>query len=277
MLVSIILLLAMVDIPMEKSIILLYSSRGKEMMMVSFDKKEMKAFKLQGSTPDLSPDGRRIAFADSGAIHIMDVNGKVLKRITVEGGMCTSPDWSPDGRKVIFGVLFMKEKNTEIFEADVETGKVTRLTFTQETEFSPRWMPDGKRILFASGRGIPDFLRLLDVATGKAEDITPKGLLCCQPYPSPDGGSVVFLGVSGAVKYGVFVMDLKSGEVKRVTEKERCRSPIFSPDGRMVMYQAEGAVWVKDLEGGEERVFLEKELLPSSWGYPLYRYGVSPK
>ena len=61
--------------------------------------------------PAWSPDGRRLAFArlddqrTNGAIYVVDVDGKDLRRLTEDthNGYVSNPDWSPDGTMLTFG------------------------------------------------------------------------------------------------------------------------------------------------------------------------------
>ena len=61
--------------------------------------------------PAWSPDGRRLAFARlddqyaNGAIYVVDVDGKDLRRLTEDthNGNVSNPDWSPDGTMLTFG------------------------------------------------------------------------------------------------------------------------------------------------------------------------------
>lgn len=52
--------------------------------------------------PDVSPDGRRIAFSMVGHIWVVNIDGTGLKQLTISSGIETTPSWSPDGRYVVF-------------------------------------------------------------------------------------------------------------------------------------------------------------------------------
>jgi TolB protein len=56
--------------------------------------------------PSWSPDSRRLAFAryfGEGAIHIVDADGRNLRRLTqFVSGFDDAPSWSPDGQQLVF-------------------------------------------------------------------------------------------------------------------------------------------------------------------------------
>jgi hypothetical protein len=54
----------------------------------------------------LSPDGRLIVFASSGAIWTVDTHGSALTKVfeDADGRLAITPTWSPDGRFILFGL-----------------------------------------------------------------------------------------------------------------------------------------------------------------------------
>lgn len=61
----------------------------------------------QDMEPDVSPDGRRVAFAsdrggDGFEIWVVGLDGQGLRQVTSGPGSKTWPAWSPDGRKILF-------------------------------------------------------------------------------------------------------------------------------------------------------------------------------
>ena len=59
--------------------------------------------------PDVSPDGRRIAFTSNrdqqGEVYVMNANGSGQKRLTRRAGDDWAPDFSPDGTQIAFTQL----------------------------------------------------------------------------------------------------------------------------------------------------------------------------
>ena len=106
--------------------------------------------------PAWSPDSQLIAFnSDRGgnrSIYVMDADGKELKQVT-EGdlllwGGCT---WSPDGKKIAYAAGVLDKEGVDIFEIDVDTKNINRLTNmgVGVRSGNPAWSPDGNWIAYS--------------------------------------------------------------------------------------------------------------------------------
>ena len=87
------------------------------------------------SAPACRPGTEQFAFVHEGDIHLGEMTGSVLSRITSSGG-AASPSWSPDGESIAFS------RSGAIWVVDVESGRERRLTEGSEDE-EPAWAPDG--------------------------------------------------------------------------------------------------------------------------------------
>jgi dipeptidyl aminopeptidase/acylaminoacyl peptidase len=120
----------------------------------------------------LSPNGRRVAWVESGSesaganpggsvIQVLDLTGSDAKpeRITVCLAMrsCneSSLAWSPDGRKLAFLSDAGLGGPVQLYVANVSEGPVRKLTSFQGPASGPRWSPDGDSIalLVIEGEG----------------------------------------------------------------------------------------------------------------------------
>jgi Tol biopolymer transport system component len=110
--------------------------------------------------PDISPDGRTIAFrrvlSDSGpgaasAVFVIGAGGDGLRQLTPYSMDAVRPRWSPDGTRLVFSSDF--ETNfglQQIWRVNADGSGLTQLTHEppDNPSFLPDWSPDGRQIVF---------------------------------------------------------------------------------------------------------------------------------
>ncbi len=185
--------------------------------------------------PRWSPDGKKIAFGESGneKLYLMNPDGSSIEEI----GQGYNPEWSPDGRQI----AFVKGESKDIYIMDADgrnSHKIADGLVGEQSIRSLRWSPDGKMILInthTNDRGgriyimnsNGDNLRLLRDKTAGS----------CW---SPDGKKIAFVAIIGAddendIWHGVhiWVMNPDGSELERLTNNHRCeydidwRNPAF--------------------------------------------------
>ena len=106
------------------------------------------------ASPDISPDGLRIAFTSnqsgSSEVWLADADGANPKQLTALGAT-THPRWSPDGRYLTCAVGSTVSASS-IQVIDTSSGASRRLTDGAAHEKWPTWAADGQSIYFASTR-----------------------------------------------------------------------------------------------------------------------------
>jgi len=110
------------------------------------------------------------------------------------------------------------------------------------------WSPDGTRLAFDDAGGI-----YIINADGSGERRLPNSSGQEQwPAWSPDGTRLVFRDLSGG---GIFVANVDGSGRRRVTEQDGV-APTWSPDGRRIAYSRDGAIWVMNADGSQQRPLL---------------------
>ena len=107
------------------------------------------------------------------------------------------PQISPDGGRIVYTLQRVdrdnEKKYTNLWVADVESGRLRQFTHGKWNDSQPRWSPDGRTISFLSNRGNDEQaqLYLLPLDGGEARPLTDlKGSMANYEW-SPDGRSIV--------------------------------------------------------------------------------------
>lgn len=170
----------------------------------------------------------------------------------------TNPNLSPDGNEAVFIRTHMdKEENkyvSNLFHADLKSGKVTQWTHGKGRTSQPAWSEDGKQIAFLSDRDGKNQLYRLQTAGGEAEQVTEFANGVSSFVWSPCGKKI---WVNGAVKQDKTFTD-KEEEKKddKKPEPVRVTKMKYKADGLGLLPQDQfrqiGSV---DLESGEVTQF----------------------
>jgi len=194
-----------------------------------------------------SPDGQKVAFDSDRdgerGVYVADADGRNVRRITGDG-FAAIPSWSPDGSALAY-VRADREspKVWNLFMMNLATGDERPLTsYRYGQPWGGSWFPDGKRIAYSH----EDRLIVLNLVTNTSR-IYPsprKGALVRTPAVSPDGTRAVFQ----VYRAGTWLLDFRSGSMKRVLSDPSAEEYAWAPDGRRVAYhsRAEGkwGVWI---------------------------------
>ncbi|MBT5486679.1 MAG: hypothetical protein HOK56_05810 [Deltaproteobacteria bacterium] len=112
------------------------------------------AWKSLETSPQMSPDGRKIAFVSDSArprrpqIYIHNLNTLKTERVTFKGNFNSSPNWSPNGTQLIYE---RQEKGYfQLYIYTLSTRRHLQLTFGRFNSEKPDWAPNGKQIVFSA-------------------------------------------------------------------------------------------------------------------------------
>ncbi len=104
--------------------------------------------------PQLSPDGKRVAFTIGDVnwdtnkvvnqIYVKSIDGGAMKQLTNGAGSATTPRWSPDGKKIAYVT------GGQIWVMDSDGDDKDQVTKISTSAAGPVWSPDGKWLAFTS-------------------------------------------------------------------------------------------------------------------------------
>lgn len=115
------------------------------------------------SDPQLSPDGRQVAFVVTmlseeqdqylSNIWVIDVTGSEPRRFTTGPKRDAAPRWSPDGARLAFVSERTAKQKPQLYVMPTAGGEANCLTNLQNGVSSPVWSPNGTRLAFVSRVG----------------------------------------------------------------------------------------------------------------------------
>jgi TolB protein len=134
------------------------------------------AWKSLETSPQMSPDGQKIAFVSDSArprrpqIYVHNMLTHKTERVTFRGSYNSSPKWSPDGSQLIYerqvkGVF-------QLFKYTLLTRRHLQLTFGRYDSEKPDWSPNGKQIVFSAKKKNVSKLYYISAFGGRSIRVT---------------------------------------------------------------------------------------------------------
>jgi Tol biopolymer transport system component/DNA-binding winged helix-turn-helix (wHTH) protein len=211
-----------------------------------------------------------------------------IRPLTTYPGLELNPTLSPDGSQVAFSWNGPGGSNDDIYIKLVGPGEPIQLTNNPAQDLKPSWSPDGRMIAFLRFSSQVEAGLFLVPALGGAErklaDINVpmlKGLGLSSLSWTPDGKWIAFGGrPTMNDDPGIWLIPVEDGQAQRLTSAKSVlsdASPVFSPDGRSLVFIRIQAYSVSDVfvlrltadlrpERDPERVtFLNQSIAGLAW------------
>ena len=187
------------------------------------------------SSPQLSPDGARVAYVisvanvDSDSINsriwTVTTGGDEEPRPLTAGPYDRTPRWSPEGRSLAFTSKRNGDSEAQIFLISASGGEARKLTDVELGVGAPVWSPEGAKLAFV---GTVD----LDERGASQREHAP--LVVRTADYKADGKGLV-----RGLRSHLFILDVATGEAAPITSGDYwVANPVWSPDSTRLAFDA---------------------------------------
>ena len=179
-------------------------------------------------------------------ICIMNADGSGFRRLTTEDNIRHFyPSLSPDGQRVLYS-SYLVDNNYEIYQMDIQSGAVARLTNSYGVDDAPEFSPDGQSMTFMHNSPTRNTNQIVIADQGGANAENIPRITGWDPTWSPDGKQILFASDrDGAVQ--LFTVRRDGSQIHRITNLPAIRGRSdWSADGQFIVTYS-GEPWHREL------------------------------
>jgi Tol biopolymer transport system component len=226
--------------------------------------------------PQLSPDGRRLAFdasADgSTQIVVSDADGVNPHPVTTES-RSGGASWSPDGTRIAFHSD--RAGSLDIYTMAADGTDVRQVTTEPSTDLVATWAPDGATIAFSSDRDGPFSIYSARADGSNVVKLTEGPAGAFDPDWSPDGTHITFGSEQADGELEVVSMAADGTDLRRLTDAQGASYlPAWSPDGKSIAFATDRdgdlEVYAMNADGTNQRNLTRNPGLKDGWYGPSW-------
>ncbi len=209
-----------------------------------------------------------------------------LKMVSTGKGRCTCPFFDPGGKRILYastqlspstdieppkGPAYSRTaryrwefpESMDIFSADLDGSRITRLTDTPGYDAEASYSPDGSKIVFTSFRDGDGEIYIMDSNGSNARRITNAKGYDGGPFFSPDGKRIIYRSDrKGNDLLQVYVNNTEGTAERALTQNEFVNwGPYWHPDAKHIIYatskhgHANYELYLMNVDtGAEERI-----------------------
>lgn len=201
----------------------------------------------QYGTPDISPDGQRVAFArDEEAernFYVTPFSGGPPRLLAATRSDYFSARWSPDGKRLAFAAADSSAPGVMIADLSGDRPQQLGQTSIRLWLGTTAWSPDGKTLLYPS-EDARQFI-VLDVEHNHEEVLTAPDSVgwLYSPVFSPDGRELVIMGTRANFLSRLWRLALPDSSWTRLGDPEPgIKRPLLWSDDGWIYYTGRGGI-----------------------------------
>lgn len=191
-------------------------------------------------SPAWSPDGQSLAYVSFegrvSAIYVQRLATGERRRVSARSGINGAPAWSPDGRRL--AITLSRDGNLDIYVLELATQALTRVTTDDAIDTEPEWFKDGGGLFFTSDRAGSAQVYQVPLGGGQAQRVTFTNSYNARPRLAPDGESLGLITLDRG-NFRVATLDLKTRNLRVLTDGRQDESPSFAPNGAAIIYASQ--------------------------------------
>ena len=243
------------------------NTRFKELYIIDYDGRNIRRLthdKKLNILPKWSPIGNQITYTsylyNNPDLFSIDLQNNRRRIISKYQGLNSAGTFSPDGTKIL--LTLSRGRYPNLYLISEATGEILRrMTDGSYIDTSPSFAPNGQEIVFISDRpGLPQ-LYIMNIEGGNVRRLTTSDF-CDSPAWSPRGDKIVFTMRQQKGNYDLFVYDLPTSKITRLTSNQRNNeNPAWSPDGRFVAFSStrsgRSEIYIMAIDGSGTRKLAE--------------------
>jgi TolB protein len=215
----------------------------KQIMVADYDgfrKKQITKHGSINSMPAWSADNLKIYFTSfrNGKPQIFErvLAGSVDKQIFQQIDQAFGPSVNPKDGTVLFSVH--GPSGTDIWLGNPQTGKTTRLIYTESNEVSPSWSSQGVAFLFSSDKGGNPQIYMALKDGSNVQRVSYSGKYNESAVWSPNGEQIAYCSMDEG-KLNIYTSAIDGGEVRKLTFEGNNEKPTWSPDGMSIAFSSD--------------------------------------
>jgi len=223
----------------------------------------------EGSSPQISPDGKKIIFAGKEAenkICIYDTDAGTITNISSKIDLpgVQSPVWNSVGNGIFFCAGTFPDIG--VYKINIDEGKPEPVITMEGLRYAAMPSPNGKKIAYrcAKGKTNEDRQRgiaVYDLSTKEEKYITNIGEYCTW---SPDGKSLAFHWPDSSDFY-IYTVKADGTGLRKIAGIKGSDSelPVWSADGRKIYFQTNRSnnweIWSMNADGTDQKLLIRKD------------------